>query len=71
MGSITDRIVYRRADGAWVNQRINAKRPSSVHATQVAATIAARIALIESGGGELTIKAQNGRIRRKDAIGGR
>ncbi|MGS4884228.1 DUF2188 domain-containing protein [Roseibium sp. MB-4] len=63
-----DRTVYRRDDKLWVNKRNDANRPSSVHSTQAEALRAARDNLVNQGGGELTTKGRNGRIRSKDTI---
>ena len=63
-----DRTVFRRSDGKWVNKRNDASRTSSVHDTQAEAQDAARQMLRNSGGGELTTKGVNGRIRSKDTI---
>lgn len=63
-----DRIVYRNADKDWVNKRVGADRASSKHQTQKEAEKAARDMLQKSGGGELTTKGVNGRIRSKDTI---
>jgi hypothetical protein len=64
-----DRIVYRRQeDHAWVNQRVDADRASSVHKTQSDAVRAAKENLGNQGGGELIIKSVKGPIRSKDTI---
>ncbi|MGD2165637.1 MAG: DUF2188 domain-containing protein [Anaerolineae bacterium] len=63
-----DRMVYRRPDGKWVNKRNDAKRASSVHDTQAAAERTARRMLRNAGGGELTTKGRDGKIRSKDTI---
>jgi hypothetical protein len=63
-----DRIVYRRSDGVWVNRRNDSETASSVHTTQRDAENAARQMLQKQGGGELTIKGADGRIRSKDSI---
>jgi hypothetical protein len=63
-----DRIVYQRSDGQWVNKRNDAERSSSIHRTQGAAEKAARGMLKKQGGGELTTKGENGKIRSKDTI---
>lgn len=61
-----DRTVYRRSDGRWVNKRNDSDRASSVHDTQRDAIDAARRHLVNQGGGELTVKGRDGRIRSKD-----
>ena len=63
-----DRTISRRADGTWENKRNDASRASSVHGTQADAIDAARGMLGNQGGGELSVKGRNGRIRSKDTI---
>lgn len=63
-----DRIVSRRPDGTWVNKRNDADRASSLHKTQKEAEQAARDMLRHQGGGELTTKGMDGKIRSKDTI---
>jgi hypothetical protein len=63
-----DRTVSRRDDGKWENKRNDASRPSSVHGTQKEAEQTARQMLQNQGGGELTTKGVNGKIRSKDTI---
>jgi len=63
-----DRMVYRRLDKTWANERNDASRPSSIHHTQKDAEDSAREMLKNQGGGELTTKGVNGRIRSKDTI---
>lgn len=63
-----DRMVSRRPDGRWENKRNDAERASSLHKTQKEAEQAAREMLQNQGGGELTIKGMDGRIRSKDTI---
>ncbi len=67
-GKGRDRTVYRRDDNQWVNKRNDANRASSVHRTQREAERAARGMLRNQGGGELTTKGRDGRIRSKDTI---
>ncbi len=62
------RTVYRRDDGIWANQRNDSNRASSLHDTQKEAENAAREMLKNQGGGELTTKGIDGRIRSKDTI---
>jgi hypothetical protein len=66
--SKNDRIVYRRDDGKWVNEKLGADRASSLHDTQGGAVDRAREQLGGSGGGELIIKGRDGRFRSKDTI---
>jgi len=63
-----DRTISRRPDGTWENKRNDSDRASSVHTTQQAAEEAAREMLQNQGGGELTIKGLDGKIRSKDTI---
>ncbi len=63
-----DRTVFQRPDGQWANKRNDAERASSLHSTQRSAERAARDMLKNQGGGELTTKGENGRIRSKDTI---
>ncbi len=63
-----DRTVYRRSDGKWVNKRNDSSMASSLHDTQKEAEDAAREMLKNQGGGELTTKGLNGKIRSKDTI---
>lgn len=63
-----DRTVSRRPDGRWENKRNDAGRAGSVHDTQKDAESAARDMLKREGGGELTTKGRDGRIRSKDTI---
>jgi hypothetical protein len=68
MSKDQDRMVYKRPDGTWANKRNDASRASSVHSTQKAAEEAGRSMLKNQGGGELTTKGVDGRIRSKDTI---
>lgn len=63
-----DRMVFRRDDGKWVNQRNDAGKASSVHDTQKDAIDSAKSMLKNQGGGELTVQGRNGQIRSKDTI---
>lgn len=63
-----DRTVFQRPDKKWANKRNDANRPSSTHDTQSAAEAQAKEQLAKQGGGELTIKGKDGRIRSKDTI---
>jgi len=68
MSKERDRMVYKNAEGNWANKRNDAGRASSVHSTQKEAIDTAREMLNNQGGGELTTKGVNGRIRSKDTI---
>ena len=68
MSKDRDRTISKRADGVWENKRNDASRASSVHDTQAEAQKAAREMLKNQGGGELTTKGVDGRIRDKDTV---
>jgi len=68
MSNDQDRIVYRREDGIWVNKKNDAERASTLHGTQRDAINAAKQMLQNQGGGELTTKGLDGKIRSKDTI---
>ncbi|CAI8717813.1 DUF2188 domain-containing protein [Pseudomonas sp. IT-P176] len=68
MSKDRDRTISKRSDGTWENKRNDASRASSVHDTQVEAQKAAREMLKNQGGGELTTKGVDGRIRDKDTV---
>lgn len=68
MSKKQDRTISRRPDGSWENKRNDANRASSVHKTQADAITSARDMLGNQGGGELSVKGRNGRIRSKDTI---
>ncbi len=63
-----DRMVSKGADGKWANKRNDAKKASSLHSTQKEAEATARQMLKNQGGGELTTKGRDGKIRSKDTI---
>jgi hypothetical protein len=63
-----DRTVSKRPDGRWENKRNDGVQASSIHETQQEAILAARDMLINQGGGELTTKGVDGKIRSKDTI---
>lgn len=68
MSKDRDRTISRRSDGTWENKRNDAERASSVHTTQKEAVDAAKGMLHNQGGGELTTKGVDGKIRSKDTI---
>lgn len=68
MSKDRDRTVSQRPDGSWANKRSDAQKASSVHPTQKAAVQAAKTMLGNQGGGELTTKGVDGKIRSKDTI---
>tara|TARA_B100002003_G_C13799734_1_gene394873 strand:+ start:65 stop:310 length:246 start_codon:yes stop_codon:yes gene_type:complete len=67
MSKNRDRMVYKNGDN-WVNKRNDANKASSLHKTQKDAEDSARQMLINQGGGELTTKGLDGKIRSKDTI---
>lgn len=68
MSKDQDRIVYKNEEGKWVNKRNDASKASTLHDTQKEAEDSAREMLRNQGGGELTTKGVNGKIRSKDTI---
>jgi len=68
MSKDQDRMIYQRPDKTWANKRNDRTRASSVHDTQQEAIDAGREMLHNQGGGELSIKGRNQRIRDKDTI---
>ena len=68
MSKKQDRTVYQRDDGTWANKRNDANRASSIHDTQRDAIKTAKQMLQNQGGGELTTKGVDGKIRSKDTI---
>ncbi|MBV6419543.1 MAG: hypothetical protein DAHOPDDO_00766 [Ignavibacteriaceae bacterium] len=68
MSRKNDRIVFKTTDGDWANKKISDSKISSLHSSQKAAEDAARQMLKNQGGGELTTKGLDGKIRSKDTI---
>ena len=68
MSRKNDRTVFRNTDGDWANKKNSADKASSLHSTQKEAEDAARQMLKKQGGGELTTKGLDGKIRSKDTI---
>jgi hypothetical protein len=62
------RIVQQRQDGDWEIKKPGADRASAITDTQSAAIDRARQILSNDGGGELTIKGHDGRIRDSDTV---
>jgi len=58
----------KRVNSVWLNKKNDADRASSTHETQQEAMDAARDMLGNQGGGELTIKGVDGKIRDKKTI---
>lgn len=66
----SDRTIFRRPDdNRWVDKRNDASR-GFVYDTQAEAIASSREKLMNAGGGELTVKGRDGRIRSKDTLGG-
>jgi hypothetical protein len=65
---MSDRNVFRRADGTWVNKRVNSDRASSLHTTQADAYASAREMSQRAGGGEITISGVKGQFREKNTM---
>jgi len=69
MSKDNDRIIYRRpSDNKWVDKRNDASRGFTFD-TQAAAIASGRHKLMNSGGGALTVKGRDGKIRSKDSLG--
>ena len=64
----TDRIVYKNANGDWVNKKLQNEKATSIHKTQKEAENKARSQIKNEGGGELITKGLDGKIRSKDTI---
>ena len=67
MAKDRDQTIYPTEDG-WANKRNDANKASSVHQTQAEAIKEATKTLKNQGGGELTVKGRDGKIRSKDTI---
>lgn len=67
MNKPQDRMVFKDGD-SWANKRNDADRASSRHETQKEAIEAAKRMIHNQGGGELTVKGLDGKIRSKDTI---
>jgi hypothetical protein len=63
-----DRTVSPRPDGTWENKRNDSDNASSLHKTQKEAKQRAKGMLKNQGGGELTTRGEDGKIRSKDTI---
>ena len=66
MSKPRDRMVFKK-DGKWIDKRNDASRGRS-HGTQSEAIAAAKKTLGNQGGGELTVKGLDQKIRSKDTI---
>ena len=62
------RIVQQREDGRWEIKAPHAERASAITDTQSAAIDRARDILGNDGGGELTIKGTDGKVRDSDTV---
>ncbi|MDB5388766.1 MAG: hypothetical protein JWM11_4412 [Planctomycetaceae bacterium] len=62
------RIVQEHNGGGWEVKAPRADRASSTHSTQGEAIDRARQILTNTGGGELTIKGRDGKIRDSDTV---
>ncbi len=68
MDKSRDCTVFRRKDGRWINKSNGDDGALTVHDTKKAAVNAAREMLNNHGGGRLTVKGWDGRIKFKDTI---
>lgn len=68
MSKPQDRIIYQKENGKWANKRNDASKASSIHRTQNEAYKAAKKMSENQGGGEVSIKGRNQRIREKNTI---
>lgn len=66
--NMNNRNVFKNKSGQWVSQSQASDQPTSLHLTQYEAINAARNDLRNSGGGELIIHGEDGKIREKDTI---
>ena len=63
------RTIYQRSsDNKWIDKRNDVER-GFVFETQAAAIASGREKLVNAGGGELTVKRRDGKIRSKDTLG--
>jgi hypothetical protein len=62
------RIVQQRADGRWEIVKPHHRRASAIGETQRDAEDRARDILRNLGGGELTTKGRDGKIRESDSV---
>jgi transcriptional regulator with XRE-family HTH domain len=66
--AVNERHVMRDARGGWVVNKGSGDRMSSRHATQAEAIDRAREILQNTGGGELVIHGEDGRVRHSDTV---
>lgn len=65
---MTKNYTVGKDDDGWSAKRDDASRASSRHDTQADAIAAARELARNAGGGEVTIKGVDGKIRAKDTV---
>lgn len=63
-----NRFIYKTSSGKWANKKNGNSRVSKLYETQKNAIADAKNQLSNSGGGELTIKGENQKIRRKITV---
>ena len=68
MDRVRDCTVFRRKDGRWITKSNGDDGVLIVHDTKKEAMDAAREMLNNHGGGRLTVKGWNGRIKFKGTI---
>lgn len=68
MANKNNRTIFRNEEGEWVNKKDNNTKATSLHDTQKDAVTKATQQIGKDGGGELTIKGVDGKIRSKDTI---
>ena len=68
MARNTGRTVYLRSDGRWANKANDELRASGMHPGKDEACEEATVMLAAAGGGDLTIKDENGRILSKQTV---
>jgi len=68
MSKPQDRTIYKNEDGKWVNEKHEAGKASTLHDTQEEAYEAAKEMIHNQGGGEISIKGLDGKIREKNTI---
>jgi hypothetical protein len=63
-----DCTVFCRKDGRWISRSNGGDGVMTVHDTKKEAIDAARAMLSHHGGGRLTVKGKDGRVKIKDTI---
>jgi hypothetical protein len=69
MASRSTRTVTPKDGGGWTVEGGGPSLMRSTYKTQAEAEAAARKELLSSGGGELAVKGEDGRVRSQDTIG--